>query len=84
MTRLALFAVAACSLLILTGLGCAPRSTVVLNYPHAPYATLGQSPHEHYQAISNIAAADQRALVEDLDILFLTDRPGRLTRWHDK
>ena len=24
---------------------------------------------------------DERALIDDLDLLFLTDRPSRLTRW---
>ncbi len=75
---------AACLFVALISLGCAPRSTVTLDYPHSTRATLTQSPHEHYQAISNIAAQDRRALIEDLDILYLTDRPGRLTRWHDR
>lgn len=61
--------------------GCAPRSTVMLNYPHAKFATMTESPHEHYQRVSNIAAADGRALIDDLDLLFMTDRPTRLTRW---
>ncbi len=83
MTRFTRWTVGACFFAALTGLGCAPRSTVMLDYPHAPRATLTQSPHEHYQSISNIAAQDRRALIEDLDMLFLTDRPGRLTRWHE-
>ena len=61
--------------------GCAPRSTVMLNYPHARFGNLTESPHEHYQRVSNIAAMDGRALVDDLDLLFMTDRPTRLTRW---
>ena len=82
-SRLTSCRLAACAVLSLIATGCAPRSTVMLDYPHASRATLTQSPHEHYQDISNIAAQDRRALVEDLDMLFLTDRPGRLTRWHD-
>ena len=74
----------ACLFVALMGSGCAPRSTVTLDYPHATRATLTQSPHEHYQRVSDIAARDRRALIEDLDIVFLTDRPTRLTRWHDR
>ena len=50
-------------------------------YPHATIATLALSAHEHYLYVSNIAAQDERALIDDLDLLFLTDRPSRLTRW---
>ena len=53
----------------------------MLNYPHARFGNLTESPHEHYQRVSNIAATDGRALVDDLDLLFMTDRPTRLTRW---
>ena len=75
--------------LLLTLSGCmaytrAPRSTVLWAYPHATEATLTKSPHEHYQMVSNVAHRDGRALVEDLDLLFMTDRPTRLTRWHDR
>jgi len=62
--------------------GCAsPRSTVMLNYPHAMQGGLTQSPHEHFQTVSNIAAHDGRALIDDLDLFFMTDRPTRLTKW---
>ncbi|MBI4717104.1 MAG: hypothetical protein HY763_04810 [Planctomycetes bacterium] len=64
--------------------GCAPRSTVSWNYPHATTETLSQSPHEHYQSASDVADRDGKALAEDLDVLFMTDRPTRLTRWHDR
>ncbi len=84
MARFIRLSLVACLFAVVTGMGCAPRSTVMLDYPHSPRATLGQSPHEHYQGISNIAAHDRRALIEDLDVLFLTDRNGRLTRWHDR
>ena len=69
--------------------GCAAwsnyqQSALNFNYPHAYAETLTQSPHEHYQRVSASAAMDVRALVEDIDLLFLTERPTRLTRWHDK
>jgi len=62
----------------------APRSTVLWNAPHATEATLTQSPHEHFQMAGKVAERDARALIEDLDILFLTDRPSRLNRWHNR
>ena len=62
----------------------AARSTVLWNYPHATEPNLTQSPHEHYQMAATVAEHDARALFEDLDLLFMTDRPSRLTRWHDR
>ena len=87
MARFVRVTLAAALLITLAVPGCAvltraPRSTVVLNYPHATEATFTRTPQEHYQHVSNIAAQDSRALVEDLDLLFMTDRPTRLTRWH--
>ncbi|HEY3243588.1 MAG TPA: hypothetical protein VGM03_09575 [Phycisphaerae bacterium] len=46
--------------------------------------TLTQTPHEHSRQIKAVAAQDARALVEDLDIFCLTDRPTRLSRWHSR
>jgi hypothetical protein len=89
MARFARRLLAACAVIALLLPGCAamtrsPRSTVLLNYPHATEANMTQSPEEHYRYISDIAAHDARALVEDLDLLFMTDRPTRLTRWHSR
>ena len=69
--------------------GCATwaatqRATVRLNYPHATGETLTDSPQDHYHAIARYSASDARALVDDLDLLFMTDRPTRLTRWHTR
>ena len=87
MARIARCIVAACLFLALSGCMAytrAPRSTVIWNYPHATEATLTQSPQEHYQSISNVAQQDGRTLIEDMDLLFMTDRPTRLTRWHSR
>jgi len=46
--------------------------------------TLGETGDEHRERVSTIADQDARALVEDLDLLFMTDRPTRLTRWHGR
>jgi hypothetical protein len=68
--------------------GCASwadtqRATVSLNYPHASGESLTQSSDEHYRQVSRVSAHDSRALMDDLDVFFLTDRPTRLTRWHE-
>ncbi len=89
MTRLVRCTMLTCLLATLVLSGCmswarAQRATVGLNYPHADGETLAQSPHEHYQRVSIMSAHDVRALVEDLDLLFLTERPTRLTRWHGR
>ncbi|MCH7808393.1 MAG: hypothetical protein IIB60_04140 [Planctomycetes bacterium] len=87
MSHLTRCVVGVCLLLVLSGCTAftrAPRSTVVWNYPHATEQTLTQSSTEHYRAVSNVPARDARALIEDLDLLFLTERPSRLNRWHDR
>ncbi|UCE58751.1 MAG: hypothetical protein JSU63_15060 [Phycisphaerales bacterium] len=84
MVRFSRWILAGCLIVTLVSAGCSTNPVVMAEYPHAMSPTLGQSPHEHYQGISNIAARDRRALIEDLDLLFLTDRPSRLSRWHDK
>jgi hypothetical protein len=87
MRRLTRCIVAVCLLALLSGCVAftrAPRSTVLWNYPHATERSLTQSPSEHYQAVSNIASHDAQALIEDLDILFMTDRPTRLSRWQGR
>lgn len=89
MTRLARFTASVCLLGVLALSGCAAwgkaqRKSVIWIYPHARGETLTQSPHEHYQGVSEVVARDTRALIEDLDVFFLTDRPTRLTRWHDR
>lgn len=75
---------------VLTGLaltvltGCIGRSGVWLNYPHAGGETLGETSREHRERVSAVADQDARAIVEDFDLLFMTDRPTRLTRWHGR
>lgn len=66
------------------GLGCASPQARKIYYPHSRLEMLGQSSDEHHHRIARIADRDRRALAEDLDVLFLTDRPSRLTRWHSR
>lgn len=76
--------------IVLTGLaltvvsGCIGRSGAWVNYPHAQGETLGETSAEHRERVSAVADQDARAIVEDLDLLFMTDRPTRLTRWHSR
>jgi len=76
---LALAATAACR-----SQSAEPGLGVRLLYPHASRSTLTQSPHEHLQDVATVTDRDTRALIEDLDLLFMTDRPTRLTRWHTR
>ena len=87
MTRFArcLMLVGALSTLALAGCnswGKMQRATVSLNYPHATGENLTETSEEHYQRVSKYSAFDARALVDDLDLLFLTERQTRLTKWH--
>ena len=60
------------------------QAKLFLQYPHARMGTLTQTPDEHFYVISEVIRRDKTALIDDLDMLFLTDRPTRLTRWHDR
>ena len=75
--------------IMLTGLtltvltGCmGPKSMWM--YPHADSESLGQTSEEHNQQVLSSVEQDRRALTEDLDLLFMTDRPTRLSRWHGR
>lgn len=46
--------------------------------------TLTQSTGDHMHTISTVIDQDRRALFDDLDMLYQTDRPSRLSRWHDR
>ena len=77
------------SALVLIATGCATwartqSAMVGFNYPHADGETLGLTGSDHRQRIARSSAHDARALVEDLDLLFLTERPTRLSRWQSR
>jgi hypothetical protein len=75
---------------VLTGVGaltlasCNRPSLVGVYYPHAHNATFTETDDEHYHRVSQIANQDRQLLQDDLDLLFQTDRPTRLTRWHTR
>lgn len=80
MTRFVRTLIAVALLGVLTG--CMGRSSVIWNYPHAMHETVAESGQEHYRRVSNVAERDRRALADDLDLFFQTERPTRLTKWH--
>jgi len=69
--------------LLLAGVGCA-KGTEGIWYPHHRSETMTQSSEDHANYISDIAEHDRRLLADDLDLLFMTDRPTRLSRWHSR
>lgn len=89
MSCFARFMMAACLLTTLVLSGCASYGGVhegasAWAYPHARAATLAESPDDHYHRVAHILAVDRRALAEDLDLFFMTNRPTRLTRWQSR
>lgn len=85
MARLTRFSFGACCCAALLALvACNRPSLLGVNYPHARHATLSESGDEHFQRVSRIADTDRLLLQEDLDLLFQTERPTRLTRWHTR
>ncbi|MEK6677498.1 MAG: hypothetical protein AABZ47_17830 [Planctomycetota bacterium] len=75
--------------LILVVAGCAAYSrgaqaTVPHLYPHGQAETMAMTAQEHQHTLSDVVRRDATSLVDDLDMVFMTDRPTRLTRWHDR
>lgn len=74
-----------CAVIAVAG-GCSEkgrRMATSARYPHAGMESLSSTSAEHRQAGWAAAERDRKALAEDLDLLFMTDRPTRLTKWHD-
>ena len=71
-------------LLVSLGFGCASSGGPMWAYPHADHTNFTQEKDDHRQSVVRIIDHDRRALIEDLDYFFLTDRPTRLTRWHSR
>jgi len=72
------------SIVVSLGTGCTTSQKTAVFNPHADYETLTQSGEDHHHSVYKAMDRDRQALIEDLDMLFLTDRPSRLTRWHEK
>lgn len=84
MTGSAFRMVVGCGLAICTLAAGCTSTQMAKAYPHSSTETLAQDPHEHQHSVSMSLEQDRRALAEDLDLLFMTDRPTRLTRWHSR
>lgn len=52
--------------------------------PHSSMETLSEAPEDHYHRVDSTLDRERRAMAEDLDLLFLTERPTRLSKWHGK
>jgi len=46
--------------------------------------TLVESSGDHMHSMTAVIDQDTRAFFHDLDIFYMTDRPTRLTPWHDR
>ena len=80
-SRLSLLALA-CVLLTLPA--CSSQKYVDTWYGHADNESIGETGEEHFHRVTRIEDSRRRALNSDLDYLFQTDRPSRLTRWHTR
>ena len=77
------------SLLALTCLllaipACSSTKYVDTWYGNADNEGMGETGDEHFHRVVQVEEARRRALVDDLDFFFQTDRPSRLTRWHER
>ena len=63
--------------------GCIGKSSLWA-YPHSRMETVAETPEEHVDRVSGVFDRDRRALADDLDLLFQTDRPTRLSKWHGR
>lgn len=77
----------ACLPVLVAIAGCAASahemSTAML-YPHATMQTGGEAPDDHYHRVAQNVGLDARLLADDLDLLFMTERSTRLSRWQSR
>ena len=71
-------------LFLASGMGCTNPKFQSWPYVHSCTETLGETPEEHHHRTRKVADRDAKALAEDFDIFFMTDRPSRLNRWQDE
>jgi len=84
MIRKFVAAMSLCLVACFAGAGCSPARTVNNFYPQARWETFGQEAKDHRHSLIQITAQDRMSLTEDLDLIFMTDRSSRLSRWHSK
>ena len=66
------------------GWGCSSRAQMDWLYVHKNMETTGETPEEHRERVYRTLEQDRRMMADDLDLLFMTERPSRLTRWHSR
>ena len=89
MVRSVRCSVLVCLLVSLAATGCATVASVHESsagwlYPHANMTTAAEFGDDHSQRVARILALEKRLLAEDLDMVCLTERSTRLSRWHDR
>jgi hypothetical protein len=76
---------ALCGLLALPLLpACSSHEFVDTWHFHADNPGMGETGDEHFHRVVRIEDTRRAGMTHDLDLLFMTDRPSRLTRWHEK
>ena len=84
-----LIVVAGLSLVVAVG-GCGliPSSNAYWQYRIDKLTTQDtdsvQSAADRMHVQRQVANQDARAMVDDLDMIFMTERPSRLSRWHNR
>lgn len=63
-------------------IGCSAERVTKMRF-HSNNAGIGETSDEHYNRMLRQETHARRGLVDDLDVLFLSERPSRLTRWHE-
>jgi len=88
MKKLAIVMLSGALLWTATGCGTIPSSNAYWEYRLQKLATQDtnsvQSAADRMHTLRQVADQDARGLVDDLDWVFMTDRPSRLSRWHNR
>ena len=84
MQRIARVGLLALALATAWTIGCTSRASQLWVHAHRHGETLTQTSEEHNRAVIESVDQDRRALMDDLDLMYMTDRTSRLTRWHSR
>ncbi|MGB0717174.1 MAG: hypothetical protein ACPGXK_14945 [Phycisphaerae bacterium] len=74
----------ACAFTMVLSTGCTDTQVVVALNPHAGFESVSQSEEVHINTVKKVIRQDALAIVEDFDLLLMTERPTRLTKWHNR
>lgn len=88
MKKLAIAMLGGALLWIGAGCGTIPANNAYWEYRLQKLSTQSsgtvETPGDRMHTLRQVANQDSRALVDDLDYFFMTDRPSRLSRWHNR